>query len=164
MDPNEGLVKVRVKLLGSALDSGYDSETLWAEPLGANTYRIWNLPVYAYNLDMRAIVECEPDPETGMPIVTRVLEPGDCFTVRLFFGKEVSDEQIEEVLDLLSQRRAIFEKGSRELWAVGFRTSEDYDWVGSALAPFVSVGILGFESSSQPDEPAVGDDASKSFE
>src|SRR5215813_6697544 len=128
MDPNEGLVKVRVKLLGSALNSGYDSETLWAEHLEGNRYRIWNLPVFAYNLDMRAIVECEPDPEGGLPIITRVLERGDCPTVRLYFNREASDEQIQEVLDLLSQRRALFEKSSRELWAVGLRTSVDYDW------------------------------------
>src|SRR5215813_709443 len=159
MDPNEGLVKVRVKLLGSALNSGYDSETLWAEPLGATRYRIWNLPVFAYNLDMRAIVECEPDPEGGLPIVTRVLERGDCFTVRLYFSTRASDEQIQEVLDLLSQRRALFEKNSRELWAVGLRTAQDYEWLGSALATFVRDGILEFESSFQPNEPAIGDAA-----
>lgn len=157
MDPNEGLVKVRVKLLGSALDSGYETETLWAEPLEGNTYRIWNLPVFAYNLEMRAIVECEPDPEGGLPIVTRVLEQGDCFTIRLYFSREATDDQIEEVLDFLSERRAIFEKGSREIWAVGFRTAEDYEWVGPALAPFVTNGILVFESALQSDEPAVGD-------
>ena len=159
MDPNEGLVKIRVKLLGSALDSGYETETLWAEPLEANTYRIWNLPVFAYNLEMRAIVECEPDPEGGLPIVTRVLEPGDCFTIRIYFSADATDEQIEEVLDFLSQRRAIFEKGSREIWAVGFRTAEDYEWAGPALAPFVSNGILEFESALQSDEPQVGDTA-----
>ena len=156
MDPNEGLVKVRVQLLGSAVKCGYQSETLWAEPLGGNQYRIWNLPVFAYNLDMRAIVECEPDPEGGLPVVTRVLQQGDCFTVRLYFSARASDEQIQEVLDLLSQRRALFEKNSRELWAVGLRTAQDYEWLGSALAPFVGEGILEFESSFQPDEPTIG--------
>jgi Domain of unknown function (DUF4265) len=87
--------------------------------------RIRNLPVFAYNLDMRAIVECEPDPEGGLPIVSRVVERGDCFTIRLYFTCQVTDEQIEEVLDLLSERRAIFEKSSREVWAVGLRTPED---------------------------------------
>ena len=159
MDSNKGLVKVRVKLLGSAVKSGYDSETLWAEPLGENRYRIWNLPVFAYNLDMRAIVECESDPEGGLPIVTRVLEEGDCFTVRLYFSRQASDEQIQEVLDLVSQRRALLEKNSREVWAVGLRTLEDYEWLGSGLAPFVRDGILNFESSFQRNEPAIGDAA-----
>ena len=156
IDPNAGLVKVRVRLIGSALQSGYDSETLWAEPLGANRYRIWNLPVFVYNLDMRAIVECEPDPDGGLPIVTRIVEPGDSFTIRLYFNSVASDEQIQAVLDLLAQRRALFEKHSRELWAVGLRTPEDYEWVGSALDSFVRDGVLSFESSLQRDEPAVG--------
>jgi hypothetical protein len=158
-DPNEGLLKVRVRLLGSALQSGFESETLWAQPLGANRYRIWNLPVFAYNLEMRAIVECEPDPNGGLPIVTRVLEQGDCFTVRLYFTKTAADEQIQAVLDLLSERRALFEKHSKHLWAVGLRTVEDYEWLGSALDPFVRAGVLTFESSQQPDEPLVGDAA-----
>jgi len=155
-NPKEGLVKVRVRLLGSALQSGYESETLWAEFLGTNRYRIWNLPVFVYNLNMRAIVECEPDPAGGLPIVTRVIEQGDCFTIRLYFGPATSDEQIQSVIDLLSQRRALFEKNSRELWAVGLRTPKDYEWVGMALEPFVQDGILTFESSLQREEPAVG--------
>jgi hypothetical protein len=156
INPNEGLVKVRVRLTGSALQSGYESETLWAEPLGANRFRIWNLPVFVYNLDMRAVVECEPDPGGGLPIVTRVVEPGDCFTIRLYFHATANDAQIQNVLDVLSQRRALFEKNSREIWAVGLRTPEDYEWVGSALEPFVRNGILAFESALQSGEPPVG--------
>jgi len=155
-DSDEPDVKVRVRLLGSALQSGYDSETLWAEPLGTNRYRIWNLPVFAYNLDLRDIVECEPDAEGGLPIVTRVVEKGDCFTIRLFFTESATDEQIQGVLDLLSERRAMFEKYSTHLWAVGLRSLQDYEWVGLALDPFVTDGILTFESSLQPDEPQVG--------
>ena len=155
-DPNEGLVKVRVRLLGSALKSGYESETLWAEPLGANRYRIWNLPIFVYNLDMRAVVECESDPNGGLPIVTRVVEEGDCFTIRLYFKPTASEEEIQAVLDLLSERRALFEKHSIYLWAVGLRSLEDYQWVGPALEPFVRDGVVSFESSLQRDEPPVG--------
>jgi hypothetical protein len=156
-DPNEGLVRVRVPLTGSALQSGYESEILWAEPLGGNLYRIWNLPVLVYNLDMRAVVECEPDPDGGLPIVTRVVEEGDCFVIRLFFNPKASDDQIQTVLDLLSEHRAVLEKSSRELWAVGLRTLEDYKWIGSALAPFVRDDILTFESALQSDEPVMGE-------
>ena len=155
-DPNEGLVRVRVRLLGSALESGYESEILWAEPLGGNRYRIWNLPVFVYNLDMRAIVECEPDPDGGLPIVTRVVEEGDCFTIRLYFTQTATEDQIQAVLDVLSERRALFEKHAQFLWAVGLRSLEDYEWVGSALKPFVRDGVVSFESSLQGDEPPVG--------
>jgi hypothetical protein len=160
---HSGLVKIRIPLLGSARDSGFDSETVWAEPLPDGTFRIWNLPVFAYNIDMRDIVKCRPDPEDpegALPVVTEVVEQGDCYTIRLYFELSASEEQIEEVLDLLSERDAMFEKSSRELcdshqlWAVGLRTPEDYDWVGPALQPFVDAGILTFESAFQPDEPS----------
>src|SRR4029450_14088552 len=93
-DPNEGLVRVRVPLTGSALQSGYESEILWAEPLGGNLYRIWNLPVLVYNLDMRAVVECEPHPDGGLPIVTRGVEEGDCFVICVFFESYASYGEI----------------------------------------------------------------------
>ena len=153
----EGQVKIRVPLLGSARESGLESETLWAEPLGGNRYRIWNIPVFAYNLDMRAVVECAPDPDGGLPLVVSIVEPGDCYSIRLYFRTDVADEQVQEVLDLLSSHRALFEKFNRNLWAVGLRSLNDYEWVGPALQKYVDAGILKFESALQADEPTLGD-------
>jgi hypothetical protein len=155
-DPNDGQVKIRVPLLGSALESGLESESLWAEPLGANRYRLWNLPVFAYNLDMRAIVECREDPDGGLPVAVRVVEPGDCYVVRLYFGQTATETDIQKVLDLLSTRRALFEKHSVRLWAVGLRTIDDFDWLGQALKPYVDANILKFESGRQKAEPVLG--------
>jgi hypothetical protein len=56
-----------------------------------------------------------------------------------------------------------FENNSRELWAVGLRTPEDFEWVGSALEPFVRNGILTFESALQRDEPLIGPPHNKSL-
>jgi uncharacterized protein DUF4265 len=155
----DGQVKVRVPLLGSARKSGFESETLWAEPLGGNRYRIWNLPVFAYNLDMRAVVECRDDPDGGYPIVTRVVEPGDCYVIRLFFAKSARETEVQAVLDLLGTRHAMFEKYNQRVWAVGPRTLGDNAWVGQALRPFVEAKILEFESGMQDDEPTLGDAA-----
>jgi len=154
--PNTGLVKIQVPLLGSARESGFESESVWAEPLGGRLYRIWNLPVFAYNLDMRAVVECESDPKGGLPIATRVVEPGDCYVVRLYFDVNATEEQINQVLALLSERRALFEKYSDRLWAVGLRSLDDYEWVGPALASFTEDGLVTLESGLQSDEPVLG--------
>lgn len=154
--PSEGLVKIVVRLEGSALDSGFESESLWAEPLGDNRYRVWNIPVFAYNLDLRAIVECRPDPEDGMPIATRVVEPGDCFVVRLYFQPTATEEKIQEVLDLLAERDAIFEKFKHYLWGVAVRTLDDFDWLGPALKPYVDAEVLWFESAYNRNEPEIG--------
>ena len=148
-------VKIEIPLLGSALDSGYESETVWAEPLGQNRYRIWNLPVFAYNIDMRAIVECAPSSDSGLPVVVKVVEPGDCYVVRLYFSDDATDRDILSILELLKTKRAIIEKHNRSLWAVGFRSKEDYDWLGPILESYVNRDVLKFESGYQPDEPGL---------
>jgi hypothetical protein len=158
-DAHDGLVKVRVPLLGSALESGLESESLWAEPVGDNCYRIWNLPVFAYNLDMRAVVECKEDPDGGLPVAVRLVEPGDCYVARLYFGQTATETDIQNVLDLLSTRRALFEKYSVRLWAVGLRTIDDVNWLGQALKPYAHGSILEFESGLQENEPVLGDAA-----
>jgi Domain of unknown function (DUF4265) len=152
----DGMVKVQIPLRGSARESGFETESVWAEPLGADRYRIWSVPVFAYNIDLRAVVEVAPDPEGGPPVVTRVVEEGDCPTVRLYFSAQASDEDIQAVLDLLSSRDALFEKYNRRLWAVGLRTDDDYDWIGAALEPFVERGVVELESGFQPEEPEIG--------
>ena len=156
-EDHEGLVKIRVPLLGSARESGFESETLWAEPLGDDRYRVWNVPVFAYNLDMRAVVECEPDPDGGFPVAVRVVEPGDCYAIRLYFRSDATDAQVHEVLDLLGSRRALVEKYNRNLWAVGMRSAEDYEWAGPALQKYVDTAILEFESAFQADQPTLGE-------
>src|SRR5262245_5110416 len=100
-DPIEGQVKIRIPLLGSARESGFESETVWAEPLGGNRYRIWNLPVFAYNLDMRSVVECTAaGDDDELPVVIRVVEPGDCYVIRLYFRSDASDADVQAVLDV----------------------------------------------------------------
>ena len=152
----DGQVKIRIPLLGAALESGVTSELVWAEPLEGNRYRVWNIPAFAYNLDMRAIVECAPDPSGGPPVAVRVVEPGDCYVVRLLFQRSATDAQIQGVLDLLASRRAIVEKFTRIHWGIGLRSLEDYEWVGEALQRFVDEGILGFESGRQRGQPTLG--------
>ena len=155
--PNENLIKIRIPLVGSARDSGFESETVWAEPLGANRYRVWNLPVFAYNIDMRAIVECTSAEEDGFPVVVRVVEPGDCYVVRLYFAKDATAGDIDAVLGVLSSRQAVFEKYEHNLWAVGLRSVGDYKWIGGALKDYIDRGLLTIESGYQPNEPKLGE-------
>lgn len=113
--------------------------------------------MFAYNLDMRAVVECRDDPDGGSPIVTKVIEPGDCYVIRVAFTELAGEADTQSVLDLLGTRRALVEKYNSRLWAVGLRTRDDYGWVGGALRPFVDAKILNFESGLQATEPTVGD-------
>ena len=84
------------------------------------------------------------------------MEPGDCYAIRLCFRSEATDAQVQEVLDLLGSRRVLLEKYNRNLWAVGLRTAEDYEWAGPALQKYVDADVLAFESAFQADEPKLG--------
>jgi hypothetical protein len=126
---------------------------VWAENLGAGRYRVWNVPALAYNIEMTSIVECAEAPG-ALPEVLRVIEPGSCFGVRLYFADDASAEQIQSVLDIVSARRPVMAKCSGRLWTAGFRTVADYEWVGSALVSQVQAGIVEIESVWQSDEPA----------
>jgi hypothetical protein len=157
MSRADGQIKIRIPLLGTARESGSTSELVWAEPLGENRYLIWNIPALAYNVGMRDVVECEPEPDGEPPVAVRVVERGDCYVIRLFFQNIATDAHIDEVLGVLAARRAVLEKFRREFWGVGFRTVEDYRWAGPALQPFVDNGILTFESAFQAHEPRLGE-------
>ena len=57
-------------------------ETLWAERVGPDRYRIENSPFWAYGVSWRDIVEARPDAD-GMLTFVRVLEKSGHRTVRL---------------------------------------------------------------------------------
>ena len=48
-----------------------DIETLWADVVGENLYRLDNLPWYAYRVSLQDVVEAHPDPSTRISSQTR---------------------------------------------------------------------------------------------
>jgi uncharacterized protein DUF4265 len=68
-------------------------ETLWADRVGPNLYRLDNSPFWAYGVSWKDVVEAHPDPD-GMLRMTRVAEKSGHRTVRLMF-----DEGTEESAD-----------------------------------------------------------------
>ena len=68
-------------------------ETLWADPVGPDLYRLDNSPFWAYGVSWRDIVEAHPDPD-GMLRMTRVVEKSGHRTVRVILkpGVDVSPE------------------------------------------------------------------------
>ncbi len=55
----DGCTKVRISLtpaVGSA-----DSELVWAEWLEPDIYQVWNVPFFAYNVNIADVVRCSAD-------------------------------------------------------------------------------------------------------
>ena len=57
-------------------------ETLWADALGENLYRLDNLPWYAYRVSLQDIVEAKPD-EVGQLRMVRIAEKSGNRTLRV---------------------------------------------------------------------------------
>jgi len=144
--------KILIPLRGSARVGTLEHEAVWADDLGDGLYKVWNIPFWAFNIEMTDIVRCR-GVEGSLPEVVAVVEKGSCLCLRLGFHPSVTDDDIHNALDRLAQRKAILEKGSRTYWAVGMRSVEDFNWVGEALSDLVTAGKVFIESVLQPDEP-----------
>ena len=65
-------------------------ETLWADRVGPDLYRLDNSPFWAYGVSWRDVVEAHPDPG-GMLRMSRVVEKSGHRTVRVIFDPGVDE-------------------------------------------------------------------------
>lgn len=70
----------KVKVL---LQAGENVETLWAERVGADRFRLQNSPFWAYGVSWLDVVQARPD-ATGMLAMTDVVEKSGHRTLRVF--------------------------------------------------------------------------------
>ena len=84
-------------------------ETLWADPVGPDLYRLDNSPFWAYGVSWHDVVEAHPDPD-GMLRMTRVVEKSGHRTVRVFMqpGIDASPEA-KAVMDGVRELGASYE-------------------------------------------------------
>ena len=81
MSEPQKMVKVGIR------DKSGQVETLWATPLGENTYRLENSPFFAYGISWNDIVIAELDSE-GFPFFIRVIEKSGYKTIRVITEKD----------------------------------------------------------------------------
>src|SRR5687768_9315146 len=97
------LPKRKVALIGP----DGDVETLWADELGDDRYRLDNLTWYAYGLSLGDIVHATRN-ESGMLVFQRVVEKSGNRTMRLILETdETTDEMTFESRRLLDELRAL---------------------------------------------------------
>jgi hypothetical protein len=88
------------------IQEGEYVETLWADRVGPDLYRLDNSPFWAYGVSWRDVVEAHPDPD-GMLRMSRVVEKSGHRTVRVIFDPRVDESpEAQAILD-----------GARELGA-----------------------------------------------
>jgi hypothetical protein len=105
VETSEGLVRIRIRLEGAA-EAGPAEDTVWAESLGSDRYRVESCPFFAYGISRDDVVRAAESPGEGGPVLDDVLEKGGHRTLRLTLGPSVDlrsaavQRTLEKLIDL----------------------------------------------------------------
>ena len=144
MNTNEdGLTKIYIDLPNHWAIGG---EALWAEPLGNDTYKIENVPFYAYGLNFQDIVQAIPLLDGLKPQVTTLIKPSGHRTFRVFFRKHINREEQEDMLDSLRTFGASFERDNEYHVAIDVKPDADYNGIYDELERHLEQEAIYFET------------------
>src|SRR5262245_23662456 len=111
---DERLVKVLVELR----DATFETESLWAKPLGGDLYEIRNSPWFAFDLHFYDIVRAVPDQPDEKPRIIEVVRRSGHKTLRVLFAPEVKQAERLSMLRSLHKWRGFYENCDDHLYAV----------------------------------------------
>lgn len=140
---SEDGIRVHVDLPNHPAIAG---ETLWADHVGDDVYRVANVPFWAYGLNHGDLVRATPDTE-GVLTIREVVEPGGHRTLRLIFEAALDRARQEDLLGRIYVERSItFERANDRLVAVDVWPDADYRGVFEQLEAWADSGLLDFET------------------
>jgi uncharacterized protein DUF4265 len=140
---DEQLTKVHIDLPNHW---GTGGESLWASNLGADRYRIENIPFYAYNLNLYDVVEARPSAPDLKPSVLRVLERSGHNTIRVLFSKDVGEADRIGHLYAMRELHVEFERCSARYFALDLEPDADVGHVRERLDTLQAAGCLEYET------------------
>jgi hypothetical protein len=140
---DEQLTKVHIDLPHHWATGG---ESLWAEDLGGDRYRLENVPFYAYDLNFHDIVEARASRPDLKPSVLRVLERSGHQTIRVFFREDMSETDKLAHLSALTECHVTFERCSGRYFALDLEPEAPVDEVRERLDVLESEGTLAYET------------------
>src|SRR5688572_13241272 len=99
-------------------DGAIEIETLWAEPVGKDLYRLGNSPFHAYEVSWKDEVLAPPAPD-GLPTFQKVVRKSGHRTVRIRLDPpyEVGNRSAREMQDLV-EMGCSFEGSHKRLMSV----------------------------------------------
>ena len=115
-------------------DDGADVETLWAFDLGSDTYKLDNLPYFAYGVSWNDIILAPFDEDEQFPTFQRVISKSGNRTIRIFF--DVPFESDNETADLLNTLVSIgcdFENANNKLVVLNIPATVELNEVAEQL-------------------------------
>jgi hypothetical protein len=129
-ESNEGLVKVVFDVPekdGSVLKT----ESLWAEPLGEDRYRLRNVPFLAFGFSEQDVITAKDD--KGKLVVTGAAARGGHSTYRLVLPEDTNEEKFLQDWVRLGELGCTYERATRRFVAIDVPPHADIDAVYEAL-------------------------------
>jgi len=140
---DSALTKVHIDL---PLHWGTKGESLWAEDLGRDLFRIRNVPFFAYGLNFADVVRAIPDAPNLKPEIREVVERSGHKTLRVFFDESYPDDSRPGLLKELNRYEAYFERATARHFAIDVEPSGSYEKVYDRLMEWEKAGFLVFET------------------
>jgi hypothetical protein len=117
----QGLVKVAVRLEahpeGKTEHPWAEAETLWAQPVGGDLFKLRNIPWETDALHLLDVVRARQS-DDGQWDVLELVEPSGHSTIRLAFAETATREQQGEVIVSLEALVGRAEHMTNDHWAV----------------------------------------------
>lgn len=137
------LIKIHVDLPNNEDVGG---ESMWAEDLGNDLYRIRNTPFNAYGINFYDIVYAKAKSKELKPSIIKVHKYMGHKTLRIIFLDDSSTEERVSRLKTLSEYKAYFENADDISFAIDIEPEGNYEAVYDLLLTWENKGILSFET------------------
>ena len=141
-ESDEGLVKVFFDVPekdGSVMKT----ESLWAEPLGGDRYRLRNVPFLAFGFSEQDVITAKED--NGALRVTGVAIRSGHSTYRLVLPEDTSEEKFLQDWVPLKELGCTYERATRRYIAIDVPPPADIYAVYNALEEGEGAGLWEFE-------------------
>lgn len=148
-------VKIRIPLIGMGRSPNLLYEQIWANHRGNDLYQVWNLPAYAYNIELADIVRCRNSPDNELDAI-EVVEKSGSIGVWLYFSSESTGNEISHSISELTnaeEKRPTFEKFSTDFWGLSLRDEQHFKTVLPVLNALNKKLNMEYEIVSQIDKP-----------
>lgn len=112
------LVKVEVTLSPEARYAGFETESLWARPLGDGLFELQSVPFFEYNLNLKDIVRCD---ESGpLPRFLEVVKRSGQETLRVIFSQSAEPRFLLDTIAFMRERGGVVEPGKNRFYSISF--------------------------------------------
>ena len=147
VDAVEGLVRIRIVLDRSPDEAGPGEDSVWAEPLGSERFRVESCPFFAYGLSRDDVVQAAGPEGAGAPVLEDVLEKGGHRTLRMALAGGVALEAapVQRLLERLLSLGCTHELLRPSLVAIDAPASADLGEVAEALQEAAERRLVAWE-------------------